>query len=137
MSLSSFCVVTNALRLNLLKLPKAYGESEKNNNQALVENVKIDATDLKEMPGDNEQDLKNKNNNTKKMEDNVMVQELKIEGMMCPHCKAHVEKALGGMEGVTKAEADFKAGTATVTTTIEHSMDEYKEVIEQAGYVLC
>ena len=99
MSLSSFCVVTNALRLNLIKLPKT------------------------------------KIINRKEKEINTMTQTLKIEGMMCPHCQAHMTEALNAMEGLS-AEVDHVTGTAVVTTEKEYSFEDYKQVVEKAGYVL-
>lgn len=111
MSLSSFCVVTNALRLNLHKLPEYNGKSDCN------ENIKTD--------------MKSDNNK----EEEKMTQTLKIEGMMCPHCQAHMTEALNAMEGVT-AQVDHTTGTAVVTTEKEYSFDEYKSVVDAAGYTL-
>lgn len=100
MSLSSFCVVSNALRLNFVKMSNA-----KNH-------------EIKEI------------NNT---EENNMTQTLVIEGMMCGHCEAHVKKALEKM-GLT-AEVSHSKGIAVVTGEA-HTAEEYKAVIEDAGYVL-
>ena len=85
MSLSSFCVVTNALRLNLLDIYD--GSRDKN----------IRKTKPIEK------------------ENRTMTKTMRIEGMMCPHCEARVKKALEGVEGVISAEASHSAGTATVT----------------------
>lgn len=59
---------------------------------------------------------------------------LKIDGMMCKHCKAHVEKALTGMEGVTKVEVSLEDKQAVVEASREISMEEFAAVIKEAGY---
>ena len=91
MSLSSFCVVTNALRLNLLD----------------VHSPKRDRY------------IKHNNKNTEKAREGeevkTMTRTMKIEGMMCPHCEARVKKALEELEGVEKAEVSHQTGTAVVT----------------------
>lgn len=114
MSLSSFCVVTNALRLNLVKMP-TLGFA---NNMFQTEENNILSSD------------ENKYN---KQEESKMTQTLVIEGMMCGHCAAHVKKALEGM-GLT-AEVSHENGTAIVTGD-EHSFEDYKAVIDEAGYEL-
>ena len=101
MSLSSFCVVSNALRLNFAK-----------NGAKPRENTIIQPE---------------KENKTMKVT-------VKIEGMMCPHCKAHVEKALSAIDGVTSVTADHVAGTATVESTREIPQAELKAAVEAAGY---
>ena len=111
MSLSSFCVVSNALRLNLIKLP---GKTEVSDE--LCENI-------------------NSNMYEQIKEEGKMTQVLKIEGMMCTHCQAHMTDALNAMEGVS-ANVDYTTGTATVTTDKEYSFAEYNEVVEKAGYKL-
>ena len=101
MSLSSFCVVSNALRLNFAKI----GEKPRENTIIQPE----------------------KENKTMKVT-------VKIEGMMCTHCKAHVEKALSAIDGVTSVTADHVAGTATVESTREIPQAELKAAVEAAGY---
>ena len=101
MSLSSFCVVSNALRLNFAKI----GAKPRENTIIQPE----------------------KENKTMKVT-------VKIEGMMCPHCKAHVEKALSAIDGVTSVTADHVAGTATVESTREIPQAELKAAVEAAGY---
>ena len=101
MSLSSFCVVSNALRLNFAKI----GAKPRENTIIQPE----------------------KENKTMKVT-------VKIEGMMCPHCKAHVEKALSAIDGVTSVTADHMAGTATVESTREIPQAELKAAVEAAGY---
>ena len=101
MSLSSFCVVSNALRLNFAKIGAK--------------------------PRENTITQPKKENETMKVT-------VKIEGMMCPHCKAHVEKALSAIDGVTSVTADHVAGTATVESTREIPQAELKAAVEAAGY---
>ncbi|MCQ2538006.1 MAG: heavy metal translocating P-type ATPase [Lachnospiraceae bacterium] len=116
MSLSSFCVVSNALRLNFVKMPTAKFIKKKNTFQ--TEESFAFATE---------------ENTEQNQEEKNMTQTLVIDGMMCGHCEAHVKKALEGM-GLT-AEVSHSKGTAVVTGD-EHSFEEYKAVIEEAGYVL-
>lgn len=74
----------------------------------------------------------------KRKEEETMAEhevELKIEGMMCEHCKAHVTKALNGLEGA-EAEVDLDAGTARVRSQKEIGDDVFKAAIEDAGYEL-
>ena len=105
MSLSSICVVTNALRLRRFK---TYKSSEK------VEETVIE--------------VKKENEKMKKV--------LSIEGMMCGHCQAHVEKALKAMDGVTSVEVSLENKNATVELSKDISDAEFKAVIEDAGYEL-
>ena len=93
MSLSSFCVVTNALRLNFCKIYKS-----------------------------------------KKAEENVMEIKVKVKGMMCEHCEAHVKKAIEGINGVKEAKADHKAGTVTIKAEREIDKEKIKTAVESAGY---
>ena len=105
MSLSSICVVTNALRLRRFK---TYKSSEK------VEETVIE--------------VKKENEKMKKV--------LSIEGMMCGHCQAHVEKALKAMDGVTSVEVSLENKNATVELSKDISDAEFKAVIDDAGYEL-
>lgn len=106
MSLSSFCVVTNALRLNLF-------------------NVFDSRKDKKKM--------QNKTKESKKKENGTMVRTMKIEGMMCPHCEARVKKALEEIEGVQSAEVSHSAGTAVVTVS-GVSDETLKAAVDAQGY---
>lgn len=63
-----------------------------------------------------------------------MEKTLKIEGMMCGHCEAHVKKALEALEGVTQADVSHEAGTAVVTMTGEISEDVLKQAVVDQGY---
>ena len=116
MSLSSFCVVSNALRLNLFnmysqkrdrKSSKALAEGEL---QALLEEINS-MTEVRQM--------------TKTM---------KIEGMMCPHCEAHTKKALEAIDGVESAVASHTEKTAVVTLSKDVADSLLREAVENAGY---
>lgn len=61
---------------------------------------------------------------------------MKVEGMMCPHCEAHVKKALEAIDGVISATADHKAATATVTLATAVPGDSLKAAVEAAGYTV-
>ena len=109
MSLSSFCVVTNALRLNLFKVHDASGDRPRRNHR----------------------DFEIKNDNMIK-EENSMTTTLKIEGMMCPHCEARVRKALEALEGVESAVVSHEAGTAVVTGSAGY--EAMKAAVEAQDY---
>ena len=102
MSLSSFCVVTNALRLNFADIHSSKRD-RKLKSKSRREKAKMEKT-------------------------------LKIEGMMCAHCEAHVKKALEALEGVTAAEVSHKKGTAVVTCSSEVSEESLKTAVEAEGY---
>lgn len=104
MSLSSFCVVSNALRLNLVNIY------------------------------DSSKDKKKKTQVKKEREIKVMEKTLKIEGMMCPHCEANVKNTLEAIEGVASAEVSHVAGTAIVTLEKEVDDNVLKEAVEGKGY---
>ncbi len=118
MSLSSFCVVTNALRLNFARIrnPKAYRRKKKLNGQLLT------ATENHTQPNESEE--------------KIMEKTLKIEGMMCPRCEAHVKKALEAVEGVTAATADHTTDTAVVTLSAPVDNDVLKAAVEADGYTV-
>ena len=104
MSLSSFSVVTNALRLNFFRMH------------------------------DSKRDHKIKIKSTTEKETKTMTKTLKIEGMMCGHCEMHVKKALEALDGVTCAEVSHKTGTAVVTLAKEVSDDALKQAVAEQGY---
>lgn len=110
MSLSSFCVVTNALRLNLCRVydPKH---------------------DRKATP-----DRKNKTNKPKESEEKSMTKTMNIEGMMCGHCEARVKKALEALDAVSEAAVSHESGTAVVTLSSDISDEKLKETVEAEDY---
>ena len=118
MSLSSFCVVTNALRLNWKKL------YDSKRDHAMKHRVEL----RPELLGETE---------TNKQEESTMTKTIKIEGMMCPHCEAAMTKALNGMEGVTVVSVSHEAKNAVVTCEREVAEGEFKAVVEEAGYKFC
>ena len=110
MSLSSFCVVTNALRLNLCRVydPKH---------------------DRKATP-----DRKNKANEPNESEEKSMTKTMNIEGMMCGHCEARVKKALEALDAVSEAAVSHESGTAVVTLSSDISDEKLKETVEAEDY---
>lgn len=121
MSLSSVCVVTNALRLRRFKVKRdAAGDTE---SQAQPQPAEAAGAET----------IENVENTERK--ETTMKYELKIEGMMCQHCQKHMADALNAMEGVT-ASVDLEAKTAAVEAAHEISMDEFAKVVEDAGYTL-
>ena len=115
MSLSSVCVVLNALRLKFFKVQHSETSNvEKSFAQVQTENLKI-------IQVEEETNLKT---------------ELKIEGMMCQHCVKHVHNALSKMDGVTDVEISLENKNAVVTSTKEISQDDFAKVIDDAGYEL-
>ena len=110
MSLSSFCVVSNALRLNLFKPYK-----HKSNNKA----EPVDLTDLQII---------------KETENKSMEKTVKINGMMCPRCEAHVKKALEAIPGVEAAAPSHTENNAVLTLSSDVPDDALKAAVEEAGY---
>ncbi len=104
MSLSSFCVVTNALRLNLFQMYNAG------------------------------KDKKIKQTNQKVQEDETMTKTMKINGMMCGHCEAAVKKALEAVEGVESAQVSHEEGTAIVTLQSDVADEVLKKAVEDKDY---
>ncbi|MBQ7463326.1 MAG: heavy metal translocating P-type ATPase [Lachnospiraceae bacterium] len=105
MSLSSFCVVTNALRLNLFKRWKRDTGSDVKTGDGLIMDKKED-----------------------------IVMKIRVNGMMCPKCEAHVKEALEKIRGVNAATADHEANLVTLEVSSQPSEDELKKAVEEAGY---
>ncbi len=106
MSLSSVCVVTNALRLKFFKpTPRDTAVPQHTQPKETIEKGTI-----------------------------TMEKKLGIEGMMCAHCKAHVEKALSALDGVTSAVADVENKCAVVTLSHDVADEALKKAVEEAGY---
>ena len=127
MSLSSFCVVTNALRLNLFKIHDASRDK------------KIKPASLKPLAETNvNQDgsCSAAGSCPLEKEENNMTKTLTVEGMMCPHCEAHVKKALEALDGVETATANHEAGTAVVTLSGAVEDDVLKQAVQEAGYTV-
>jgi Cu2+-exporting ATPase len=115
MSLSSFCVISNALRLNLFRIHDASHDKK-------VKQPTQNASEKKQnMP------VKNK-------EDNPMKKTMKIEGMMCGHCEARVKKALENLPAVEEAVVSHEAGTAVITLKEEVEDALLKKAVEDQDY---
>lgn len=120
MSLSSFTVCMNALRLNRFRMQDAGKDRP----------LRKQATSMEEIEKEMESLLKR--NETE--EEQKMTAEVKIKGMMCPHCEAHVKKALEALDGVESAAPDKDAGNAVLTLSRAVSADAVKAAVEDAGY---
>lgn len=110
MSLSSFCVVTNALRLNLVNIHSAKHDRK---------NKKINL-DLKEFSTMSQ----------------TIIKTINIEGMMCPHCEATVKKILESFPEIQEAKPSHENNNAVITCTAEPDMQAVKKAIEDAGYTV-
>lgn len=111
MSMSSFCVVMNALRLNFFRVTRT---------SVPASDAVIDAADTYK----------------ERKEESSMEKKLTIEGMMCAHCQKHVHDALAKMDGVTEVSVDLEGGTADVKMSRDIVKDAFAAVIEDAGYTL-
>ncbi|MBR2390778.1 MAG: heavy metal translocating P-type ATPase, partial [Mogibacterium sp.] len=120
MSLSSFCVVTNALRLNLFDIRDSNRNGMENNNSSSQGGASADAAPDR--------------NTINESEEKPMKKTMKIEGMMCPHCEAAVKKALEALEGVEAAEVSHEAGTAIVSMSAEVADAVLKDAVEAKDY---
>lgn len=150
MSLSSFCVVTNALRLNLVKIYDASkdkarkhkerkdkadkksfvtidGDREEKRTQEEGKQVKAAGIDI---PADHD---RNSVNSVQK-EDLGMTKTMKIEGMMCGHCEATVKKALESLDGVAEAVVSHEKGNAVVTLNGDVADDVLRKAVEDKDY---
>lgn len=119
MSISSFTVCMNALRLNLFKLHDASHDKKRKNPAAAV----VEKADLAPQPVACPVPAADGTTVT-----------LKVKGMMCAHCEGRVKKALEGLEGVTSAKADHTSGTVEVTETRNVPENDFKSAILKAGY---
>ena len=153
MSLSSFCVVTNALRLNLFKMHDASKDhpmrkraekaankgGEKAENAGAVRMGAEDTRSIGQTANGNEtvakemQKSENQKNNIN-MEGITMTKTMNIEGMMCGHCEARVKKALEALAGVESAEVSHEKGTAIVSMSADVADDTLKEAVEAQDY---
>lgn len=117
MSLSSFCVVTNALRLNLINIRNPKSDKKHHKNQINFDDMKIDF------------------DKNKKEIDN-MTKEIKIEGMMCGHCEATVKKVLEAIDGVESATASHEENKAVVTLSKDVPDAVLDKAVIDAGYTV-
>ena len=112
MSLSSFCVVTNALRLNLCKVHSDKGDRPVKNPVASIGSIAA----------------------VNQKEESLMKKTMSIEGMMCAHCEARVKKALEAVDGVSEAEVSHENGSAVVTLASDVSNDVLAKAVEDQDY---
>lgn len=104
MSLSSFCVVSNALRLNLINIRNSKNDRKRKQTEIALK------------------------------EENAMTYTMKIEGMMCPHCEAAVKKTLEAFAEVDEAKVSHEEGTAVLTLNAHPDESVLKKAVEDAGY---
>lgn len=126
MSLSSFCVVTNALRLNLFRMYDA-GKDRRIKNAVTGQTAAAAAKE----PDDA---LEKKSETNQKKENETMKKTMKINGMMCGHCEARVKKALEAVEGVQEAVVSHESGNAVVTLTSDVADEVLKKAVEDQDY---
>ena len=122
MSLSSFCVVTNALRLNFFDMYNAKKDKKVKNEvilDALEEETILEQPEIKE-----------------EKENELMEKTIEIKGMMCGHCEATVKKALEKLPGVEEAIVSHEAGTAELTLNAEIADDVLKKTVEDKDYTV-
>lgn len=117
MSLSSFCVVTNALRLNLINIRNPKSNKKHHKNNINFDDIKIDF-----------------DNNVKEVD--IVTKEIKIEGMMCGHCEATVKKVLEAIDGVESATASHEENKATVTLSKDVPDAVLDKAVIDAGYTV-
>lgn len=114
MSLSSFCVVTNALRLNMANI---YSTAK---DKTIKDSSNLQAVQI--------------NNQQIEMEEKTMTKTMKIEGMMCGHCEARVKKCLEALAEVTEAAVSHEAGTAVVTLNADIADEVLTKAVEEQDY---
>ena len=136
MSLSSFCVCMNALRLNLFKVHNA---NRDRHGKGEVSETKLNSLIKKVTGNDESSDEPGQSETNNLHEDNlkegkVMTKTMKIEGMMCGHCEATVKKALEAIDGVNSAEVSHEAGTAVVELSEEVQDEVLQKAVEDKDY---
>ena len=146
MSLSSVCVVTNALRLRFFKgktVPSDAAEEQKKNETAdsgtaqLRTAERSAADDNREPNKEAIKEVKEERNGEKMPSgkgEKEMEKVIEVEGMMCAHCQMHVQKALAAVEGVSEAAVDLEAKKAVVKLSQEVSDETLMKAVEDAGY---
>ncbi len=123
MSLSSFCVVSNALRLNFFPMDGGARKGKKPKGRK---------QNCRDMP----ESIEIVNMSGKKKEENDMTKTMQIEGMMCGHCEARVKKSLEALSEVKEASVSHETGTAVVTLENEVSDDVLKKAVEDQEYTV-
>ncbi len=128
MSLSSFCVVMNALRLNFVRLgkpsPPTLSGALKKTELAKAQPVGDDVLDVPDIQKSDERENKD------------MTKTMTIDGMMCPHCSGRVKRCLEALDAVTAAEVSHESGKAILTLTAEIDNETLKKTVEDQGYTV-
>ena len=124
MGLSSFCVVTNALRLNFIK---PYKETHSKILKNSVKKTDLSTKNILDTTTNQKKDYKKEDYKMK----------ILVKGMMCGHCEMHVKKELEAIDGVTSASASHKTGIVTLETTKEVDEALIKKAVSDAGYEYC
>ena len=122
MSLSSFCVVSNALRLNLMDIYDPKHDKKIKHKKRSSDHLQPCGPERTIKKGSKEED--------------TMKKTLTIEGMMCPHCEASVKKALEELDGVLSAEVSHETGTAIVSMNDPVADDVLKSAVEAKDYTV-
>ena len=128
MGLSSFCVVSNALRLNWIK--PYDGSKDKVIKNAVTGNLINKVADQKSSDITPE----NTTNNTENTRKETNTMKIKVNGMMCAHCEAHVKKALEAIDGIQEAVASHEENLVTITNSKDIDEAAIKAAVEEAGY---
>ena len=142
MSLSSFCVVTNALRLNLVQIYNAQKDKKVKQTRVTQENPSKDKmeTGVSKKQNSTEEEMAKKKEaecNIKQKQGGITMEKtMKIEGMMCGHCEARVKKVLEALPEVATAVVSHEQGTAVVTLTAELSNEVLKNAVEAQDYTV-
>jgi Cu2+-exporting ATPase len=134
MSLSSFCVVSNALRLNLFRLHDAAHDKKAKPAQMPQQEQARENTENAENPDSSASDGQSENKQDK--ENTTMTKTMKIEGMMCEHCEARVKKTLEKFAEVDQAVVSHTAGTAVLTLNAEVDNEALKQAVEAQDYTV-
>jgi len=125
MSLSSFCVCMNALRLNTKNIHTTARDKRLREPVLLPDQIMQEDSGLPEEMMD-----------AADREESDMEKTIRIEGMMCPHCEASVKKALESVEGVSEAKVSHEKGTAIVSLTTAVPDDVLKNAVEEKDYTV-
>ena len=133
MSLSSFCVVTNALRLNLMQVHSAAKDTDNWKNRR-KNPLPLDADGKLLGEYSRQKELEQQKALEAQRKENMMTKTMEIKGMMCPHCEATVKKALEAVAGVSGAEVSHEKGTAVVSMDAEVADDVLKKAVEDKDY---
>jgi Cu2+-exporting ATPase len=131
MSLSSFCVVMNALRLNLVSLHK---EARFRRNVTWTQPPLMEDEEILRQTDEGKNQRLDFKTNTNQQEDKQMEKIITVNGMMCEHCERHVKEALEKVPGVVQATGNHETNTVTLELDAEVSKEALKAAVKEAGY---